>query len=386
MKRLLALAAAVLLLSTPATAQNTYTINAILPVTGPSAYVGGLMQDALRAFEAYANGTGGLRGVPIHINILDDQSNPQLSVQLANKIKESKPPAIIGPGVVALCAAVAPLVADGPVELCLSPGFYPKPGTMTYASAPSLDGITPAQFRFLRLKGLTRIAVLGSTDASAQAVEAITHATFAMPENATLKNVAYEHFNASDLTVAAQIERIKATDPQALVVYATGAAFLTILRAMHDAALDIPVLTSTANLIPNILASNKTLLPTTLYFNGYVYEDGKALGKGPLLNAADEYQTATKAIGVHASALGALAWDPAKLLLAALRAIGPSATPVQVNEWLQQQTNFPGLMGFYDFKHIQDGHGLAHDDVVIIRWDSKTNDVVPVSKIGGTPL
>ena len=277
MHKSLAVLAAALLLSAPAAAQNTYTINAILPVTGSSAYVGGLMQDALHAFETYANKTGGLRGVPIHINILDDQSNPQLSVQLANKIIESKPPAILGPGNVALCAAVAPLVAQGPVELCLSPGFYPKPGTMAFASAPSLDGITPAQFRFLRLKGLTRIAVLGSTDASAQAVEAITRATFLMPENATLKNVSYEHFNAADLSVAAQIERIKATNPQALVVYATGAAFLTILRAMHDTALDIPILTSTANLIPNVLDANRNLLPATLYFNGYVYEDGKAL-------------------------------------------------------------------------------------------------------------
>ena len=77
---------------------------------------------------------------------------------------------------------------------------------------------------------------------------------------------------------------------------------------------------------------------------------------------------------------------PGETSLAALRAIGPNATAAQVHEWFEQQSNFPGLMGSYDYKHIQDGHGLAHDDVVIIQWDPKKNDVVPVSKIGGTPL
>jgi branched-chain amino acid transport system substrate-binding protein len=385
MKRSLALVV-LLALSSPALAQTTYPINVILPLTGPSAFVGGLQQESLRAFETQANRNGGLRGMPIHFIFLDDQSNPQVAVQLANQVKESHPAVMLGSSIVAMCAAIAALMTDGPIQYCLSPGYFPTVGSYTYASSPSLDGITPAQFRFLRLRGLTRIAVIGATDASAQAAERITLKTFALPENASLKNVAYEHFNASDISVAAQIGHIKAADPQALVVYASGPAFLNILRAMRDTGLDVPLLTSTANLVPSVLDQNKAILPTALLFNGYAYEDGSYLGKGPLLDAANEFEAAYKAIGSHASPLGALAWDPAKLLLSALRSIGPNATAAQVRDWLSNLTNFAGVMGVYDFKHITDQHGLPHEDVVIIQWDPKKSDTFPVSKLGGAPF
>jgi branched-chain amino acid transport system substrate-binding protein len=213
----------------------------------------------------------------------------------------------------------------------------------------------------------------------------MTLKTFALPENASLKIVSYEHFNNGDLTVAAQVGRIKGAGAQAIIVYASGPSFANIIRAMKDTGLDIPVVTSTANYIPSLLAQYHDMLPTELLFNGFAYQAGSFLGKGALRQAATEFTDAYKAAGLQPNPVGALAWDPAKILVSALRAIGPSATAAQVQHYVLNLHGFSGVMGTYDFRR-GDQHGLAQSDVVIIKWDAKRGDASPASRLGGAPL
>lgn len=302
---------AALLLAAPGDAAGDYTIDAVMPLTGPAAFVGKLESEALRAYEGVVNRSGEIRGLTLHFAIHDDQSSPQVAVQLANRNKHTKPAVLIGSSIVAMCAAMAPLMLpDGPVQYCLSPGFSPKPDGYAFASSVSLDGITPATLRYLRLRGFTRLAVMSATDASAQEADRVTLAMFGTRENTTLRNVAYEHFNNADISVTAQIERIKAAAPQAMIVYASGPAFVSIGRSMKDGGLEIPVMTSIANLVPVQLAQYRDFLPPELLFNGFAYE----------------------AAGIEPTPIAALSWDPAKLLVAALRSLGAAATAPAVRQ------------------------------------------------------
>lgn len=372
--------------STPIAAADAYTINVILPLTGPSAFVGKLESESLRAYETVANRSGGIRGVPVHFAFLDDQSSPQVAVQLTTQVEQNKPAVLIGPSIVAECAAVAPLVAhDGPVNYCLSPGFSPRPNSYSFASSPSLDEIAGATIRYLRMRGVTRLAVLSANDASAQEADRRNARALALPENAPVKIVAYEHFNDADLSEAAQVDRIKAASPQALIVYASGPSFVSVLRALKDAGLDVPVLTSTANFVPVVLEQNRDLLPRELIFNGFAYQAGALLGQSPLRNAADEFDDAYRAAGLQPNPVGALAWDPAKILISILRSLGPSATAPQIQRALENLHGFSGIMGTYDFRR-GDQHGLAATDVIMVRWDPKRADGTPASRLGGIPL
>jgi ABC-type branched-subunit amino acid transport system substrate-binding protein len=123
-----------------ASAQNApYELNVILSRTGAGAFLGSKEADALTALEAAVNATGGIQGRTLKLVIADDQTNPQVAVQLVNGLISRKVPVIIGPMITASCAAVQPIVEkSGPVVACLSPGLIPHENTYVFLAAPTL--------------------------------------------------------------------------------------------------------------------------------------------------------------------------------------------------------------------------------------------------------
>src|ERR1700744_6049665 len=127
-------------------------INVILPLTGGGAFLGKAEQQALQQFEKAANSNGGIHGQPIKFVFHDDQSSPQVAVQLANPVKASNPPVILGSALVALCNAMAPLMKDGPVLYCFSPGIHPVSGSFVHSSSISTKELAAALLRYFGRK------------------------------------------------------------------------------------------------------------------------------------------------------------------------------------------------------------------------------------------
>src|ERR1019366_227491 len=90
-------------------AADPFEINVILPMTGPSSFAGRELHTALDGVEGYVNKTGGIRGRPLKFVFQDDETNPQIDVQLINGLTAKGVPIILGPDLTAPCAAVAPL-------------------------------------------------------------------------------------------------------------------------------------------------------------------------------------------------------------------------------------------------------------------------------------
>ncbi len=89
MKRLLAFACAIILIGAPlgSTAADPYEINVIIPQTGGAAFRSGKEEFvALGVVEGVVNKSGGIRGRPIKFTFFDDQSSPQVAVQLLNQV------------------------------------------------------------------------------------------------------------------------------------------------------------------------------------------------------------------------------------------------------------------------------------------------------------
>ena len=116
-------------------AAETQDINVILPLTGGGAFLGKAEQQSLQRYEKLVNSTGGIHGKTLKFIFHDDQSSPQVSVQLANQVKASNPPVILGSALVALCNAMAPLMKEGPLVYCFSPGIQPAGGSFVYSSS-----------------------------------------------------------------------------------------------------------------------------------------------------------------------------------------------------------------------------------------------------------
>src|ERR1700726_399582 len=145
--RIIVFFAALLQCVTFASAADTQDINVILPLTGGGAFLGKSEQQALSQYENVVNPTGGIHCKPLRFVFHDDQSSPQLAVQLANQVKANNPPVILGSALVALCNAMAPLMKEGPLLYCFSPGITVNPGSFVYSTSISTKELAAALLR-----------------------------------------------------------------------------------------------------------------------------------------------------------------------------------------------------------------------------------------------
>jgi branched-chain amino acid transport system substrate-binding protein len=383
--RLAAALVTILALTAAAPSGDPYTIDAIVSLTGSSAFAGQIHATALRMYENAANATGGIRGRPVHFEIHDDQSSSVIAVQLMNQFLVKKPAVVMGSDYVAACAAEIPLIANGPVEFCLSPGLTSKQHNV-FATAVAITSIVPAEITLLRDRGYTRIAVVSTTDASGQAADELVRSAMARPENKPISVVAFEHFNPTDISVSALMARIKAGNPQGIVLNGvTGSAFGTFLRTLNDAGVDVPVVGSAANMNPTQLEQFSAFLPKELVFNSTLLEAGNEVRDRKVRAAIDELNTTYRKAGIEPLPESPFSWDPAKIVVAALRALGPDATGEQVGEYISNLHDFAASSGIYDFR-IGDHHGLTDAALVFVKWVPAQKTFVPVTKPGGAPL
>jgi branched-chain amino acid transport system substrate-binding protein len=387
MKRLcLTLALAMLVGFSPraATSQEVLTINVILSLTGPAAFVGVDEKQALTVYETLVNKSGGVKGRQVRFQVWDDQSSPQVALQLANSINEKHVPVIIGPAVTGTCAAVEPVVRNsGPVEYCLSPGLQPQKGTFVFSSSRSLDATLLAMARFMNDKGYARIGVITATDASGQAgSRALNNA---MPSFPKIQIVDEEKFAPTAISLNAEISKIMQLKPQCIWIFATGPAFATALRGLKDAGVDLPVFTSSANLNKPQLDQYTAFLPRDLYFDGFPFQVGVAPASTGLRNSYAAFVNAFKAAGSVPTSVSAYAWDPTDIVISAFKRIGPDATAEQIRDYIANLHDHAGVNGMYDFRP-GDQHGLGTDSVVVVKWSQSAGQVAAASQRGGKPL
>ena len=82
---------ALMLAPAAARAADSYDIHVILPLTGGGAFVGKGQRDSLETLAEIVNKAGGIGGRPLNLIYHDDQSSPQVAVQLANDVLAEKP-------------------------------------------------------------------------------------------------------------------------------------------------------------------------------------------------------------------------------------------------------------------------------------------------------
>jgi branched-chain amino acid transport system substrate-binding protein len=382
-----ALAGAALIVPLGLAAQTAAPIKipAILSLTGYGAFPSQGDRQSMLLIEALVNRTGGIgpQHRPIHFDITDDGSNPQTAVQLQNQILASKAPIMLGPGLTQQCNAAAPLVRDnGPAQYCLSPAIHPAPGGYIWSTSVSLRDDIIVEIRYLRLLGLKRMAILSSTDATGQESDHDFDIAKSLPENKSVEFVAREHFNLTDVSVAAQMTRIKAANPQVLLTSTVGPAFGTELHGITDAGLDVPVVASNGDMVTAQIQSYKAFVPKKLIFAGVLASVQNAVGPGPVKDAQKVYFDAFKAAGIKPEFTNTLGWDPTMIVLDAIRHLGPNATPQKYRDYINGLHGFAGIDGIYDFRDGS-GHGIGQNAVIMMRWDAATGEFKQISKRNG---
>jgi len=230
------------------------------------------------------------------------------------------------------------------------------------------------------------VAFIFSTDATGQEFESGVKSVLALPENKTMEAVAIEHFNTSDVSVSAQLGRIKAANPQSFVAWSTGAPIQTIFRGMIQVGLDVPTVTTDGNMTYAQMAQYRSFLPKPLYMPAgeYIAHDPKIVPEA-VAKAQDEFYAAFKSANSKPDEPSELAWEPAMLVVHALRTLGPQATAQQIREFLAHLKGFASIDGVYDFEKVPQ-RGLDESNSVMTLWSDQAQTWEVVSKPGGAPL
>ena len=371
-------------LGEPARAQSAaLNIDVLVSLTGGAAFLGQAEWKAVQAAQTVVNAAGGVGGRPVNFVANDDGSNPQTALQLANAIVAKDEPLFLGSPLASACQAYLALIATaGPVNYCLSPPVHaPRGGFMFTAGASAFD-LSRALIHYLRERHLTRVAVITTTDATGRDFEAGFNAVFALPENKDVQVLTYEHFNTADLSAAAQLARIKNDNVQALVSGTIGGATLTLLRAVNEAGLDVPVAVANGNMLYQEMTQLKDIMPKELLFPAYRAMTSGDVRPGPIRDAQAKFFGALKAAGLRPDAANVTAWDPVMISMDALRNAGPHPTAQAIHTYIEGLHSFAGVNGIYDFR---DGsqRGISASAVVVDRWDVAKQTFVVVSKPGG---
>ncbi len=370
-----------------ALAADTFKIDVITPLTGGGSFLGKGQQFTLEALKAIANKEGGIVGREIEFVYHDDQSSPQTAVQLATAVIAGKPAVMIGSSLVAMCNAIAPSLKSGPFDYCLSPGVHPPAGSFQFSSNIDTHDLMDVMLRNFKLRGWTKIAFMTSTDASGQDAERGFDEAMKSPEFAGLAVVERQRFNPTDVSVSAQIERIKAAAPQVFVAWSTGAPIGTILKATYQAGLDVPFVTTSGNQTFAQFDQYKDFMPKSVYLpaSAFFAHDGLYTLDPLVEDAQKRFFDAHKAAGVVPDNMAALVWDPVNIIISALRKLGPDAKAEDVRAYIAGLTDYPGAVGIHDFKAVPQ-RGLTTKNAIMTLWDPALHNWVPASRPTGLLL
>lgn len=360
-------------------AETPYEINVVVPVTGGGAFLGKSYQEALTALESAVNRTGGIQGHPLKFVVSDSQTNGAVGLQIVNSLIAKHVPLFIDGGPSTVCNASIPIVQSaGPLDYCLSPVISPAPRSYVFSAGASSFDLAAVAVRYLRNRGFKRLAMIATTDTTGQAYDRAIAAALARPENRDVRLVAVEHFNGADLSVAAQLARVQAAKPAALMLWATGTPLGTVLRGLKDIGYALPVLSSNSNMTYAQMSAYKSVLPKDLYFTSLRGLLPDRTLKGPLRDAQSVYVDAFRKEGVRPDIGHNLVWDPAMVFIDALRHVGVGATSEQLRAYILALHSWVGTNGVYDFA-AGDQRGLGDGSIVVARWDAAKSIWLQVS-------
>jgi branched-chain amino acid transport system substrate-binding protein len=380
--------AAALLAIPSAQAADTYDIPVIMSVTGSGAFLGKQEQEALMLEEKSVNAAGGIHGKPMRFIIHDDNSSPQQAVQATTEIIAQHPPVILGPALTGTCGAAMPLGKAGPVMYCFASGVHPAPGSFGFSGGVSTHDQMHVMINFFRLKGWTRVAYISSTDATGQDGDDALKEVLAEPGNKDITITELAHFNLPDVSVSAQIERIKAGAPQALIAWTTGTPAGTVFRGLIQSGADLPVATNAGNVTYAQMTQFAAFLPKQLYLTApeWVVGEDKRIALDPhVLAKQREFYAAFAAAGIKPDEGSMLGWDPGTIIVDALKALPENATAAQLRDHLIHLKGQPGVGGMYDFEATPQ-RGLSINSIVVTRWDPPAGKWLAVTQPGGTPV
>lgn len=346
----LAASAAALLYAGAASAQTPITIGAIEILTGPNNKYGIAIKNGFDLALEEVNKAGGVLGRPLAIAYEDSAGNKDQALNAARQlIGARKVPLILGPTLSNEMFAVGPVAVERKIPIVgtstTANGITAIGPYVFRTSLPEAD-VIPVTLRTAKEKlGVKRVAVMyGHDDAFTKSAYDVMKGAI---EKLGLETVATETFGSKDTDFSAQLTKIKALNPDAIVVSALVEAGAGILLAKKQLGIPDSV---------RVIGGNGLNSPQVPQVAGAA-ANGTLVGSPWFIDKQDEANKSFVAryqakYNMAPDQFAAQAYDTLFIVAKAITAAG-EANPQKIRDALGKVTH-NGVMGPFSFTPDRD--------------------------------
>lgn len=314
-----------------------YKIGAVFSDTGFNSPLGKPEIKTVEMMEKQINANGGINGHPVDIIVYDTQSDPAVCYDLAQKlITEDKVVAIIGPTGTGDALKIIDLVRDSgiPLVACAAGTTLVVPDSnndkhWVFQTPQTTLFVVQTLFDYLVSKNITKIGLITDTAGfGGDGLKTINGQKDAY--GITISD--YETYATEDSDMKTQLQKIKDSNPQAVVCWGTNPGPATVAIGMAQLDMDIPLFCSHG------IAFKEFFELAQEDANGVIFPCGKlpivdylpdSAQKDLLLKYRKDYQA--KYGKGQANTFGGHGYDALSMVIAALEN-GVTETPEQIGE------------------------------------------------------
>ena len=371
----------------PVAAQTAeIALGAIVPSSGPFAEWGRANTVTLQMLEKQVNDGGGINGAKLRIVILDDATKPAQATNNLRKLAgDDHVLAVAGPLTSSAAEVTFPVANE--MKTVATSQASSKPGVAKlnrpWAFRNTIDegvlGRTAVPY-FKKTFNIKTVAIIfDAKDATAATVGGKIMPALMKENGIEVVNATDPlSFNTGDLDVSAQVTKMKALNPDGVVVSADYSQAVTVLREMKRQGMVKPVVGSTQLISSAILKAAPEIpivAPATFYATMKGDKPEKFVAElQPLLR-----KTSGLPPEIEPSMYDANIYEIASIYIAAIKASGVTGKPddldadrTKIRDYMAKLEGFPGLGGPIGFN--DDGDAIKAFYVLQGQngaWDSK---------------
>jgi branched-chain amino acid transport system substrate-binding protein len=334
-------------------------LGAIVPSSGPFAEWGRANTVTLQMLEKQVNASGGVNGAKLRIAILDDATKPAQATNNLRKLAgDEKALAVAGPLTSSAAEVTFPVANE--MKIVATSQASSKPGVAKlnrpWAFRNTIDegvlGRTTVPY-YKKSFNIKSVAIIfDAKDATAATVGSkIMPALMKENEIEVLNANDPLSFNTGDLDVSAQVTKIKALNPDGIVVSADYSQAVTVIREMKRQGLLKPVVGSTQLISSAILKAAPEIpivAPATFYATMKGERPEKFVNElQPLLR-----KTSGLPPEIEPSMYDANIYEIVSIYIDAIKKTGVTGKPenleadrMKIRDYMAKLAGFPGLGG-----------------------------------------
>lgn len=323
-------------------------IGALLSVTGGIAGVGIPERDGLLLAAKVLNEAGGLAGRPIEIVLEDDGSSPDAAIPKINKlVHEDAVRAVIGPSGIAQTVAIGAITHPLGIPTLAFSGLGPaveRERTCVFHITPAQELNARALLTYVQSIGATNVAVLHDSGYG----QVIWNAMEGLGDEFGVDFRTVEKFEIAATDATAQAAKIRASNPEAVIVLSTSAV---PFRSLRQVRIDVPIISVHGTATYEYVKAMGEASEGVIHAEFLISEE-------PLPHQAEFVAAFEAEYGRLPKHFEAAGWDALRMLAAAIESAGVDASNEALCAALRQP--YQGVMAGWDFSQPDMG-GLTLD-------------------------